>query len=143
MSNSRTLYEQLILDHNKNPHNYGKPATADAVVEAFNPLCGDTFQLYINFDGDVIDALHFDGNGCAISKSSTSLMTTMLKGKTKSEARELFRAFQAMLNSDPDAPIEKSMLGELMAFSGVREYPMRIKCAVLAWRALDSVLNTE
>ena len=143
MAASRNLYEQLILDHNKVPHNYGKPATADAVVEAFNPLCGDAFQLYINFDGDVIGGLHFEGNGCAISKSSASLMTTMLKGKTKSEARELFQLFQTMLNSDPTAALDESGLGELMAFSSVREYPLRIKCAVLAWRALDSLLNAE
>ncbi|MCK5862838.1 MAG: SUF system NifU family Fe-S cluster assembly protein [Candidatus Hydrogenedentes bacterium] len=143
MSNSHHLYEKIILDHNRAPRNFGKLPSPDIIVEASNPLCGDTFQIYLQLDGNVIQALHFEGNGCAISKASASLMTTLLKGKTKSEAQNLLESFQTMLNSEPTESMEESELGELVAFSEVRKFPMRIKCAALTWRALDSVLSSD
>lgn len=133
---SRRLYESIILDHNKSPRNYGKPAQAAAAIEAVNPLCGDTFTLYLVADGEHITTLSFEGNGCAISKASASLMTCMLKGKTREAAVALGNAFESMLQKEPDAPVNEALLGDLMAFSGVRAFPMRIKCAVLCWRAL-------
>ena len=143
MSDARSLYEQVILDHNKHPRNYGELADADRVVDGVNPLCGDTLKIYLQFDGEVIKEVKFDGYGCAISKSSASLMTSVLKGKTRSEARELFDAFHEMLQSDGSVPLDEEKLGKLRVFSGVRAYPMRIKCATLAWHALKAGLEPD
>ncbi len=141
MSDSRALYEQVILDHNKTPRNFGKLADADEKIEGFNPLCGDHFTIYLKMDGDVIEKVAFEGAGCAISKSSASVMTTELTGKTRQEAKAIFEAFHAMVTSSPDAPIDEGPLGKLRVFSGVREYPVRIKCATLAWHALLAALE--
>ena len=141
MSDARTLYEQVILDHNKAPRNYGELPDADRVVDGVNPLCGDTFKVFVQFDGDTIKNLTFCGNGCAISKSSASLMTSILKGKSRQEALELIDAFQEMLKTDMGVPLDEAKLGKLRVFSGVREYPMRIKCATLAWHALRATLT--
>jgi nitrogen fixation protein NifU and related proteins len=143
MSDVRALYEQVILDHNKTPRNYGEMPDADRMVDGINPLCGDNITVYVRFNGEVIQDLRFSGHGCAISKSSASLMTTALKGKTKTEVLELFNAFHEMLKSDASAPLDEARLGKLKVFSGVREYPMRIKCATLAWHALKSCLVEE
>lgn len=145
MSDSRALYEQVILDHNKKPRNFGKLENADAEIEGFNPLCGDHFTIYLKCDGDIISEVAFDGAGCAISKSSASIMTSTLKGKTKAEAKELFEAFHHMVTSEPGTEIDAEALGKLQVFSGVREYPVRIKCATLAWHALINALegNTD
>ncbi len=143
MSDSRSLYEKMILDHYKNPRNYGKIQAADKIVEAVNPLCGDTFTLYIMFNDDRINALQFTGSGCAISKASASLMTELLTGKSRHEANKIADAFQEMLRTEPDAPIAEEELGMLAAFAGVREFPIRIKCATLAWRALIRCFDDE
>lgn len=141
MSDARALYEQVIIDHMKNPRNYRALDAADRVVEGYNPLCGDTFKIYLQFDGDHIKDLAFDGNGCAISKASASLMTTAVKGKKRAEAETLANAFHEMLRDDIKAPVNEAVLGKLRVFSGVREFPMRVKCATLAWRALQEGLN--
>lgn len=136
----RALYEQVILDHNKNPRNFREMKDADSHLEGYNPLCGDQFTIYLKFDGDRIADISFKGSGCAISKSSASVMTSELKGKTRAEAAEIFRRFHHMITSAPDAPLDTEELGKLAVFSGVREYPIRIKCATLAWHALSAAL---
>lgn len=143
MSDSRALYEQVILDHNKNPRNFGKLQDADRTVEGFNPLCGDHFTVHLKLDGEVITDIRFEGSGCAISKSSASVMTTVLKGKTRAEAEALFHRFHTMITSRPDAPLDEDTLGKLKVFSGVREFPIRIKCATLAWHAIHSAIGGE
>ncbi|HDP35114.1 MAG TPA: SUF system NifU family Fe-S cluster assembly protein [Candidatus Hydrogenedentes bacterium] len=143
MADSRNLYEQVILDHNKNPRNYGKPAAADTIIDGLNPLCGDSFKIYVAFQNDVIECLHFEGDGCALSKASASLMTVLLEGKTREAALELEEALAAMLKSSPDTPVDESILGPLAAFSGVREYPTRIKCVMVAWQALAAAFSNR
>ena len=139
----RALYEQVILDHNKNPRNFGEMKDADCTMEGFNPLCGDQFTIYLKFDGDKISDIAFKGTGCAISKSSASVMTTELKGKTKEEAMEIFKRFHHMITSAPDVPLDEDELGKLCIFGGVREYPIRIKCATLAWHACSAAMESK
>lgn len=141
MSDSRGLYEQVILDHNKHPRNYGKLDDADFKAEGYNPLCGDHFWVYIKCNGDIIEEVHFDGAGCAISKSSASLMTTLLKGKDKKEAKALFEKFRTLVTMNPQEDVDREQYGKLMVFSGIREYPVRIKCATLAWHTMLAALE--
>lgn len=141
MSDKRALYEQVILDHNKKPRNFEKLADATHEAEGYNALCGDQFTIYLKMDGDRIDEVTFHGAGCAISKSSASVMTTLLKGKTRKEAEELFKRFHSLVTSTPDTPVDESNLGKLMVFSGVREYPVRIKCATLPWHTMLAALD--
>ncbi len=141
MSDSRALYEEVILDHNKNPRNFRPLSPCDRQVEAFNPLCGDHFTVFLRLDGDRISEISFDGAGCAISKSSASVMTTLLKGKTIPEARAIFTRFHSMITSPPDTPIDETALGKLRVFTGVREFPIRIKCATLAWHAMSAAID--
>ncbi len=145
MSGLNELYQELILDHNKNPRNFKKIENADKLVEGYNPLCGDHYTIYLNMDGDLIKDIGFQGAGCAISKASASMMTTAVKGVTKKEAEELFTKFHALVTRDVhdnnEANIEE--LGCLGALAGVAEFPARIKCASLAWHALHGALNSE
>lgn len=143
MSSERQLYEQVILDHNKKPRNFEELEDATAVAEGYNPLCGDRFKVFLRMKDGVIEKCTFHGAGCAISKSSASVMTTILKGKTVDEARELFNGFKTMLTSETQSPLDKDKLGKLMVFSGVREFPVRIKCANLAWHTMLSALEGE
>ncbi len=143
MCSSRALYEEVILDHNKKPRNFYPMEDADHTIEGFNPLCGDHFTIYLKLNGEIIQEISFHGAGCAISKSSASVMTTLLKGKTVKEAEKLFEHFHHMITSATDAELDDKTLGKLMVFSGVREYPVRIKCATLAWHALISGLHGE
>lgn len=143
MAESRALYEQVILDHNKNPRNFRDMQDATRHVEGFNPLCGDHFTVYVKMEGDVISDVAFKGAGCAISKSSASVMTTVLKGKTRKDAEEIFTRFHHLVTAPMDVEIDESGLGKLQVFSGVREYPVRIKCATLAWHALISALKED
>ena len=143
MSDARAMYEQVILDHNKNPKNFGPMEAPDRVIDGYNPLCGDTLKVYLKFDGDILADVKFEGHGCAISKSSASLMTTVVKGKTRAEARALFDAFHHMLKTEHTAPVDETALGKLRVFAGVREFPVRIKCATLAWHALASALSND
>jgi nitrogen fixation NifU-like protein len=149
MSELNDLYQEVILDHNRRPHNFRVIESPSAKKEGYNPLCGDRLTLYLTLDGDVIRDAAFQGSGCAISKASASLMTDALKGKTVDQARALFEAFHAMITSDPTTPLPdlssearraKVELGKLSVFSGVREFPTRIKCASLAWHTMKAAV---
>ena len=136
----RDLYQEVILDHYKTPRNYGTLPGADHVAEGNNPLCGDHLTLAIKMAGDSIGDLRFEGSGCAISKASASLMTEAVKGKTITEAEALFDRFRDLVTSPPDEPVTTSGLGKLAVFAGVREFPVRVKCATLCWHTLRSAL---
>ena len=138
MSELNDLYQEVILDHNRRPHNFRVIEPATAKQEGYKPLCGDRLTLYLTLDRDVIKDAAFQGSGCAISKASASLMTDALKGKTVEQARVLFDQFHAMLTSDIDSP--PAELGKLSVFSGVREFPTRIKCASLAWHTMKAAV---
>jgi len=142
MSDLREIYQQLILDHNKNPRNFRVIDTAQHVADGNNPLCGDRVTLYVDLDGDKIADIAFQGSGCAISKASASLMTDALKGKTIEEADTLFQSFQKMVtdkNTEPNIQI----MGKLAVFSGIRDYPTRVKCATLPWHAAHAALHNH
>lgn len=141
MTEIQDLYQQVILDHNKSPHNFGELNHADCSAEGLNPLCGDHINVYLNLDGNVISEIRFNGSGCAISKSSASIMTTLLKGKTIKEAEELFGKFHNLVTADMEAEFDEDNFGKLSVFAGVREFPARIKCASLAWHTLKSALD--
>jgi nitrogen fixation protein NifU and related proteins len=144
-SDLRELYQSVILDHNKKPRNFHKLADANHHAEGYNPLCGDRFTVYLKLDGDVVKDVGFEGSGCAISKASASMMTERLKGKTRAEAEDLFRQFHDLLTwpQELGEGIEPSPLGKLDAFAGVREFPMRVKCATLAWHTFLAALRGE
>ena len=139
----RDLYQEVILDHNKRPRNFRVPDPVNRKAEGYNPLCGDKITVFLYVDGDVIKDLGFQGTGCAISKASASMMTDALKGKTLAEADAFFERFHNMLTvpATPDAEIEG--LGKLGVLSGVREYPMRVKCASLAWHTMKAAMKAE
>jgi len=137
-ASKRALYEQVILEHNRKPRNFRAMEDAHAKSQGLNPLCGADITIYLKLDVDTIEGISFDGRGCAIAKASASLMTTLLRGKTKQEAEALFVEFHRLVTSEPGAPFDEEALGKLAAFSGVREFPVRIKCATLAWHALLS-----
>jgi nitrogen fixation protein NifU and related proteins len=139
MSELGELYQQVILDHNRKPRNFQRVADANRTAEGFNPLCGDQIQLYVKLEGDRIRDIGFQGSGCAISRASASLMTSALKGKSAGEAEELFQCFHRLVTTDEAADPEA--LGKLAVFSGVREFPARVKCASLAWHTLRAALR--
>ncbi len=141
MSDLKDLYQEVILDHNKSPRNFRKMENPTAIQEGFNPLCGDHLHLYLKMHGDVIADVSFEGQGCAISKSSASLMTTVLKGKTKSEAETIFKQFHDLVTAGMDKSFDEESLGKLAVFAGVREFPARVKCASLAWHTLHAALE--
>ena len=136
MNELRELYQQVILDHNKNPRNFGELATANHKAEGHNPLCGDHIDVFLDIEDGVILDARFYGAGCAISKASGSIMTTLLKGKSVEEAKLLFDKFHDVVTSDSEAPTEDMNLGKLAVFCGVREFPARVKCASLAWHTM-------
>lgn len=140
MSDLRDLYQEVILDHNRHPHNFGELDDADCHADGFNPLCGDKLVVYVNLDGETIIDVSFVGSGCAISKASASLMTDAVKGKTLAEARGLFEQF-LMLVTDAAARFDADALGKLTVFAGVRDYPTRVKCASLAWHTLRAAVE--
>jgi nitrogen fixation NifU-like protein len=139
MSDLAELYEELIKDHNKTPRNFRALDDADRKVEGYNPLCGDHYTIYVRMDGDRVEDVSFQGAGCAISKASASLMTQAVKGKTRDEAEQLFRSFQELVTSPPDREVDAEELGKLAVFSGIRKFPVRVKCATLAWQAGHSI----
>lgn len=143
MADNRALYEKVILDHNKSPRNFGKMDRPDREAEGYNALCGDQLHVYLKMDGDRIVDVKFEGAGCAISKSSASVMTTEVQGKTRDEVQALFDRFKGMITSDPETPIESGGLGKLAVFGGVREFPVRVKCATLPWHTVLSALKGE
>jgi len=143
MTALRELYQEVILDHNKSPRNYRRMEDADRKIDGYNPLCGDHFTLFVKIDNGIIADISFDGAGCAISKASASVMSAAVKGKTIEEAEELFRKFHSLVKGESD-PLENfETLGKLAAFSGVSEYPARVKCATLAWHTLHSALTSK
>ena len=135
------LYRDVILDHNRQPRNFGGLEPADATIEGFNPMCGDRFTVRLRLADDTISDIRFEGQGCAISTASASLMTEALKGKTRAEALQLFHRVHELLTDDASPPADA--LGKLAALSGVREYPARVKCAGLCWHALASALRSS
>ena len=135
------LYRDVILDHNRSPRNFGGLEPADARAEGFNPLCGDRLTLRLRMAQDRIEEIRFEGQGCAISTASASLMTEAVKGKTRAQALRLFEDIHALLTDDAAAGGDN--LGKLAALSGVREYPARVKCASLCWHTLVSALGTQ
>ena len=143
MTELRELYQQIILDHNKNPRNFGKIDAANRVREGYNPLCGDHLHVYLHVAGDTIADISFEGSGCAISKASASLMTAALKGKPVPEAVAMFEKFQEMVTAEIDAPVDDQSLGKMAVFAGVREFPMRVKCATLAWHTMKAAVDED
>jgi nitrogen fixation NifU-like protein len=135
----RELYQEMILDHNKNPRNFRKIENATRTAEGYNPLCGDRYTIFLNLDGNLIKDVGFHGAGCAISKASASVMTSMVKGKTAEEAESLFHSFRDMVTGKSNP----QQMGKLAAFSGVSEFPTRVKCAILAWHTLANALHGE
>jgi len=146
-SELQDLYQEVILDHNRRPRNF-RALDAGRKAEGFNPLCGDRLMVYLSVNDGVITDVSFQGSGCAISKASASLMTEAVKGKTVAEAQTLFERFQQMITASSDAPV--ASLGKLDVLAGVRQFPVRVKCASLAWHTLraavdaqDTVVSTE
>jgi nitrogen fixation NifU-like protein len=135
------LYKQVILDHNKSPRNFGVLPQYSHHAEGHNPLCGDQVNITLVLKDGVIADLKFSGTGCAISKASASIMTTLVKGKTVEEAKKLFDEFHEIITKDPGAELDMDDVGKLVVFSGVREYPSRIKCASLPWHTLLNALE--
>jgi nitrogen fixation protein NifU and related proteins len=140
MSDLRDLYQDVILEHSKAPRNYRALGTANHQAEGYNPLCGDRFTVFIELDGDAIRDISFQGAGCAISKASASMMTQSLKGKTIAEAEALFGRFHDLVTGHAPAS-GAAELGKLAVFSGVSEFPVRVKCATLAWHTLHAALE--
>jgi nitrogen fixation NifU-like protein len=132
------LYQEVILDHSKRPRNFHDMPDATNLVEGYNPLCGDKLKLFVKMDGDIVRDISFVGAGCAISTASASLMTETVKGKSREEAARMMERFHTLLTTDGPTP---DNLGKLTVFSGVREFPVRVKCATLAWHTLKSALT--
>jgi nitrogen fixation protein NifU and related proteins len=135
------LYQEVILDHNRRPRNFHALADASHSAEGYNPLCGDRLTLYLKVADGLVDDVSFEGAGCAISKASASLMTDAVKGKTVAEVQALFDRFHRMVTTPPEQPVED--LGKLSALAGVREFPVRVKCASLAWHTLKAAFGNE
>ena len=140
MSDLRELYQEVILDHSKRPRNFGQPAHANRQADGHNPLCGDRLRLYVALADDAIRDIGFEGDGCAISKASASLMTEAVKGRSASEARALFRRFHHLMTA-ADGPAFGEDTDKLAVFAGVRDYPVRVKCATLPWHTLVAALD--
>ena len=141
MSDLRDLYQDVILEHSKAPRNFREMAAANHKAEGFNPLCGDRFTIYLDLDGDSIRDIAFQGSGCAISKASASMMTQMLKGKTRPDAEKIFERFHDLVTGHAADNGDPADLGKLAVFSGVSEFPARVKCATLAWHTLNAALE--
>ncbi len=149
MDELKELYQQVILDHNRSPRNFGRLEHPTHTAEGDNPLCGDHIDIFLDVQDGVIKDIRFEGKGCAISKASASVMTSVLKGKTLEEARALFTRFHELV-TDSDADPDLAELGKLAVFAGVRAFPVRVKCASLAWHTLvqalkgkEKVISTE
>jgi len=140
MADLNDLYQELILDHNRRPRNFHAIPDASHRAEGYNPLCGDRLTVYLKLEGDVIRDAAFEGSGCAISKASASLMTDAIRGASVPDARALFERFHRMVTTPPDQDVED--LGKLSALAGVREFPVRVKCASLAWHTLRAALES-
>jgi nitrogen fixation protein NifU and related proteins len=145
VSDLRELYQELILDHTKKPRNFGELPGANRRAEGYNPLCGDRATVFVRLEGDKVADVRFQGAGCAISTASASMMTESIKGKTRAEAEKLFDRFHQLITSDPTRAAQNAApeLGKLAVFSGVCEFPVRVKCASLAWHTLKAALAGE
>jgi len=141
MADMKALYQEVIMDHNKKPRNFGKLSPATHHAEGHNPLCGDHINVYMNLDGDKVEAINFEGEACAVCKSSASMMTVAVKGKTRAEAETLTQDFLAMATGKMDMNAPNNM-GRLAVFAGVRDLPTRVKCAILPWHTLHAALNS-
>jgi nitrogen fixation NifU-like protein len=143
MSELRDLYQDIILDHGRKPRNFRSMDAASHRAEGHNPLCGDRLSLFLKIKDGVVEDLSFEGSGCAISTASASLLTEALQGKSEEEARELIAEFVQMATTPKDEEVEKGNLGKLSVFAGVREFPMRVKCATLSWHTLENALDGQ
>ena len=142
-SDTKALYQEVILDHNKKPRNFGTLENATHKAEGHNPLCGDHLSLALNVNDDRVDAIAFQGESCAICKASASMMTTTVKGKTVDDAEKLIQQFRNMALGKLDTQSTPHELGRLTVFAGVRDLPTRVKCAILPWHTLHAALNAE
>ena len=143
MSDPRELYQQVIIEHNKKPRNFGKLEPCTHHAHGLNPLCGDDIEVTLILDNGIVQDLKFQGHGCAISQASSSLMTTNVKGKTVAEAEVLVEQFRALIRGTLDTAKDPNVLGRLSLFQGVRDLPSRVKCAVLPWATLHSAIQGE
>jgi nitrogen fixation NifU-like protein len=142
MSDSRQLYQEVILDHNRKPRNWGRLADATHEAEGLNPLCGDRLELDVKVANDMVESIAFEGESCAICKASASMMTTVVKGKPRSDAEQLIREFRDMATGNLDTAKAPHHLGRLTVFAGVRDLPTRVKCAILPWHTLHAAFNS-
>ncbi len=143
MSELNDLYQEVILDHNKNPRNFREIERPTQTADGHNPLCGDALKVYLEMEDDKVKDVAFLGSGCAISKASASMMTQTVKGKTRAEAERIFDEFHRMVTGDLDVETNENALGRLKIFAGVLEFPARVKCASLSWHTLHAALNGE
>ena len=149
MDELRELYQEVILDHGKNPRNHRHPPDANREARGENPMCGDKFTVYLKVNGDhVVEDVAFEGRGCAISTASASMMTELVKGRTEEEARALFHTFHDLCTKDDEdhgdhGPVDEEAMEKLMVMSGVRQFPVRVKCATLAWHAMNAAIEGE
>ncbi len=143
MSDLKALYQEIILDHNKNPRNFKKMEDASCSVDGYNPLCGDHYTIYLKLEKEVISEISFQGSGCAISKASASVMSTVLIGKTLAEAEVMFEKFHHLVRGENENSRSVEELGKLAAFAGVSEFPARVKCAILPWHAMKNALDEK
>lgn len=141
MSDLSDLYQEVILDHNRRPRNFGALEQPTHQAEGYNPLCGDRMTLHLRLEGEVVSDIAFAGSGCAISRASASLMTDSVKGRSLGDIRALFERFHRMVTTPPDEQVED--LGKLSVLAGVREFPVRVKCATLPWHTLKAALERE
>lgn len=143
MSDLRELYQETILDHTRRPRNFGPLDGADHSADGYNPLCGDKMRVHVQLDGDKVADVRFEGSGCAISTASASLMTESVKGRRRDEAVTLFERFRDLVTGGDGAPADADELGKLAVMAGVRDYPVRVKCATLAWHTLAAALQGD
>ncbi len=141
MSDLSDLYQEVILDHNKNPRNFREIESPDNHAQGNNPLCGDKLEVFVRMDGETVEDVSFKGTGCAIFKASASMMTQALRGKSKKEAEEIFKEFHQMVTGELDIETDSNSLGKLRIFAGVLEFPARVKCASLSWHTVNAAMN--
>jgi nitrogen fixation NifU-like protein len=143
VSDLRDLYQELILDHTRHPRNFGPLPDANRHADGYNPLCGDRVTVHVRLEGEKLADVHFEGSGCAISTASASLMTESVRGRTKQETEELYERFHALVTGEPGPEPDPAALGKLAVMGGVREFPLRVKCATLVWHALRAALEAR
>ena len=141
MSDLRELYQSVILDHNRSPRNFGELEGANRSAQGYNPLCGDQVTVYLAVEDGLVKGVSFSGSGCAISTAAASLMTQSIKGKPEDEVQRIFEGFRRLVTANPRHEVDAEGLGKLAVFSGVREFPMRVKCATLVWHTMRAALE--